>query len=194
MIGVQYNVHRLRRSAAALLVLLGLAGVSLPAAADPFVVHSLTTERVDGVYLLNARIEYELTDVLLEALVNGIELVIEVDVEIYRHRDWWLDEEVARVSQRYQLAYYALSRMYVVRNLNTGVQSTFPSLYSALHSIGQMRRFPLIDESLLNPDAAYQARLRTRIVADELPLPLRARAYIDSDWRPASEWYTWDLP
>lgn len=182
------------RSALATLMLWGLLCVPPQAVASPFSVESLGTELAGGVYHLNARIDYDLPDVLLDALANGVELVIEVDVEIVRERGWWFDEDVASISLRHQLAYYALSRMYVVRNLNTGVQTTFPSLYSALHAIGTLRGFPLLDASLLDPTEVYQVRLRARILPEELPLPLRARAYIDSDWRPSSDWYVWSLP
>lgn len=177
-----------------LVMLVGMTPTLLHADHSYFQIEALTTERVDGVYRLTARIDYELPEVLLDALANGVDLVIQVEVEVLRERDWWFDEDVATVTQRYQLIYYALSRMYVVRNLNTGVQQTFPSLYSALHAIGQLRDFPLIDASLLDPGQVYKARLQARVAPEELPLPLRARAYLDSDWRPASEWYTWYLP
>lgn len=189
-----YNPGAAGRLTLLIVMLVGLIP-ALPAAEQRyFRVESLTTEKVDGVYRLTASIDYQLPEVLLDALANGVDLVIEVKVEVLRERRWWIDEDIAAVTQRYQLIYYALSRMYVVRNLNTGVQQTFPSLYSALHAIGRLQDFPLIDASLLDPQQVYKARLQARVAPEELPLPLRARAYLDSDWRPASEWYTWYLP
>lgn len=194
MICVPNSVPRFAQAALAAGLLLGLLCSPVRAADGAFSVESIATELVDGVYRLNTDIEYALSDVLLDALANGIELVLEVDVEIVRERAWWFSEDIASISLRHQLAYYPLSRMYVVRSLNTGVQSTFPSLYSALHAVGHLRSFPLLDASLLDPAETYQARLRARVLPEELPLPLRARAYIDSQWRPSSDWYTWSLP
>ena len=184
----------LKASVLAVTLVCGLLGGPVSGADEAFVVHELTSEEVEGVIKLDATIEYRLSDALLDALRNGVELVIEVRIEVSREREWWLNAEVASLVQRYQLGYHALSQQYLLKNLNTGVQLTFPSLTSTLHAMGTIQDFPMLDASLLQPGIGYEARLRARLAVDELPLPLRARAYMSGDWRPASDWYTWALP
>ncbi|SEQ37877.1 protein of unknown function [Ectothiorhodospira magna] len=151
------------------------------------------TELVGGVYLLNADIDYQLTRKLDEALHNGVRLTFEVQIQITRGRDWLWDASVAELIQRYRVEHHALSRLYIVTHLNTGVQRAFYRLESALYNLGHLRDLPLLDAPLLDPTQDYGIRLRTRLRAQDLPLPLRARAYVSREWSPVSEWYSWSL-
>jgi hypothetical protein len=128
-----------------------------------------------------------------EALENGVGLFFELQIRITRQRRWWLDEEVASLRQRHLLEYHALSRQYVVKNLNTGINSTFPYLESALVSIGKVRNFPMLDASLLNRSDRYRVSLLVLLDKDQLPLPLRVRALVSDDWRNTSDTYSWRL-
>ncbi|OOG28664.1 hypothetical protein B1C78_01285 [Thioalkalivibrio denitrificans] len=159
----------------------------------PFSVDFARTQLVDGVYQLNAGIRYELSPALFDALHNGVTLVFEVQVDIHRLRAWWLDAHVATVTQRYRLEYHALSRLYLVTHLNTGVQQSFFRFSSVLAFLGELDAVPLLDASLLDSDSEYEGRLRARLAVDALPLPLRVRAFLSPDWSPASDWYTWSL-
>ncbi|HDP88760.1 MAG TPA: DUF4390 domain-containing protein [Thioalkalivibrio sp.] len=185
---------RLRRVLLGLGLIAGLVGVTPPLHADgDFVINAIYSRNVDGVIRIDADVRYNLTPVLRDALHNGVDLVIEMEVRVERVR-WWVNEDVASLVQRYRLGYYSLSRLYVVQNLNTGVQSTYPSLGSALYALGAVRDFPLMDAALLLPGEEYRAGMRTRLAVDQLPLPLRVRGYVAREWRPESEWYEWPLP
>jgi hypothetical protein len=171
----------------------GFAG-PVEAKGEPlFSVDFARTQLVDGVYQLNAGIRYELSPALTDALHNGVALVFEVQVDIHRVRSWWLDAHVATVTQRYRLEYHALSRLYLVTHLNTGVQHSFFRFSSVLAFLGELEALPLLDASLLSRESQYDGRLRARIAVDALPLPLRVRAYLSPDWSPVSDWYTWSL-
>jgi Domain of unknown function (DUF4390) len=101
---------------AALLTLLW----SMSGQAAGFEVISAAT-KVDGeVYRLTAQIEYRFSNAALEALENGVPLVVEIEMEVRRRRPWLWDEAVYALAQRFQLEYHALSRQYVVSNLNSG--------------------------------------------------------------------------
>jgi hypothetical protein len=158
-----------------------------------FTVDFARTQLVDGVYHLHAGLRYELSPALADALHNGVALVFEVQVEVYRVRSWWLDAHVATVTQRYRLEYHALSRLYLVTHLNTGVQQSFFRFSSVLNFLGELDAVPLLDAGLLDDGAEYEARLRTRLLVDALPLPLRVRAYLSPEWSPVSDWYSWSL-
>jgi hypothetical protein len=172
------------------------ASVFNPAHADEgelFTVDFARTQLVDGVYHLHAGLRYALSPALTDALHNGVALVFEVRVEVYRVRSWWLDAHVATITQRYRLDYHALSRLYLVTHLNTGVQQSFFRFSSVLTFLGELDAVPLLDAGLLDEGADYEARLRTRLLIDALPLPLRVRAYISPEWSPVSDWYSWSL-
>ncbi len=156
------------------------------------VLHADTT-LVDGVYLLNARVDYRLSEVILGALQNGVMLAVQVEVEVERERALLWDAELTRLSQRYELRYHALTRQYLVKNLNTAVQQAFPTQAAALSALGEIKNVPLLDEHLLTPGVNYSARLRARLDHSQLPAPLRLTALLSPAWQTASAWYTWPL-
>ncbi|MGI9303208.1 MAG: DUF4390 domain-containing protein [Gammaproteobacteria bacterium] len=148
----------------------------------------------NGVYQLSAVVDYELTEPVREALTNGVALEFEMEIEILAERDYVWDSVFASVVQRFRLDYHELSRQYVVQNLNTRVTDTFPGLSAALAHMGTVSNFPVIDSALLDPSGAYWGQLRVTLALDQLPLPIRARAYLSSAWRLGSDWYNWKLP
>jgi hypothetical protein len=91
------------------------------------------------------------------------------------------------------VSYHALSRQYLLTNLNTRNVNTFNSLDLLLESLGTVRDFPLIDAGLLQADKDYLIRMRVYFDYDQLPIPLRMRAYSSSAWRPDSGWLVWPL-
>ncbi len=148
----------------------------------------------NGVYLLDANVDYELSKAAKEALRNGVQLIFRLEVELLQLRKWWLDRVIADLTQRYRLKYHALSRQYVIENLNTGVQETFPDLSSALRHQGEVINLPIIDSALFERRKRYACRIRANLALDELPLPLRVTAYLSPQWQIGTDWYTVNLP
>ncbi len=175
----------------AVLLLLGQA----PAAAveGRFEVRSATLELVDGVYFLDARVQYRLSTEALNALEAGVALTIELQLEVERRRRLLPNQTVAALNQRYQLQYHALSNRYVLRNLNSGEQESFATLFAALNQLGRVVELPVIDAALLDRDSRYQFRLRAVLDTREFPGPLRLLAFWADGWRIESDWYRWRL-
>ncbi|MGM0593168.1 MAG: DUF4390 domain-containing protein [Pseudomonadota bacterium] len=163
------------------------------ALANEFIVTALNSRMQEGVYLLNARIDYRLTSEVREALFNGVPITVQLDIEIQRKRRWWLDATVATLQQRYRLQYHALSHQYQIHNLNSGGYYAYPTLESALDALGNIRDFPLLDKQLVDPEQEYEVLLHTVLDIEALPSPLRPMAYITPAWRLDSDWYRWSL-
>lgn len=179
-------------------LLIGWLGLCLPlslSAAEEgyFSVRDARTELRDGVYLLDANIDFDLSGEALDALHSGLPLVIKIEIKVEREREWLWKETVAEVRQRYRLQFHALSDRYVVHNLNTDARSSFAELEDALYTIGAVRAFPMLDRRLLDPEAEYIASLRATLDVEELPTPMRLWAYVSEQWRLDSEWYQWSL-
>jgi hypothetical protein len=175
------------------LIITGLPGAA-PAAEEPgFVIRSAGTVLVDKVYQLNAKIRYRFSDEALDALDNGVPLVVELAIEIERKRDYIWDETVASLRQRYQLAYEALTQRYVVTNLNSGADTYYAKRAAAIRALGDVVHLPILDAGLLNPKEQYSVNLRASLDLDALPVPMRVVGYFSSNWRLASEWVSWPL-
>jgi len=154
-----------------------------------FSIDYATTRLEKGVYLLNAKLSYALSETAMEALHNGVALTLVLTITIERERWYLWDETVTTLKQGYQLKYYALNGQYVVKSLNTNIQETFPSLPVALATLGNLEGLPLLDKHLLKAKGNYWIHLQAYLDIESLPLPLRPLAYLSSQWRLSSDWY-----
>jgi len=163
--------------------------------ADPgrFEVLSAAVELKDGVYYLDAWLEYRLSSEAREALEAGVPLTIEIVVEFLLNRRFWFDDTQAGLRQAYQLQFHALSQRYLVLNRNTGEQTSFANLFSALNFLGRVTELPLIDATLLDPEERYDIRVRTVLSTEDFPGPLQLLTFWRRDWTLRSEWHTWSL-
>jgi hypothetical protein len=175
-----------------MLIFMAPAGAAV---ADGFVINHAELVLSDKVYHLNANLAFDFSNDVLEAINNGVPLVLELVIEILEPRRYWWDSELASLEQRYHLQYHALSEQYLVRNLNSGAQYTFFSLSAALQKIGSVSNLPVIDEQLLQDKDTekYYARIRTSLSFDNLPLPLKLDAWTSRSWWLGSEWIELNL-
>jgi hypothetical protein len=179
----------------ALLVLLACLAWQ-PAAAQEggsVAVRSADSRLVEGVHRVDARLQYVLSDEALDALESGVPINVELQFEVIQNRRFWLDKVAAELSVNYQLLFNALSRRYVVRNLNTGEQDSYATLYSALNNLGRIISLPVIDEALLRDDRGHRIRMRAVVDVKDYPAALRLIAFWRDDWRITSDWYAWRL-
>ncbi|HSC46696.1 MAG TPA: DUF4390 domain-containing protein [Gammaproteobacteria bacterium] len=183
------------------LVGLGLAapfllGVLSPAAADEpggFNIRTAYTELVSGVYYLNADVDLNLSDQAISALENGLPLTVELQLEIIKHRSFVWNKKVATLTQSYQISFHALTRRFIITNLNSGDQQSFASYRDAITSLGQVNDLPLIDANLLEPDAHYTVRMRAVLDIKDFPGPMQLIASLFKGWDLTSDWYEWTL-
>lgn len=158
-----------------------------------FDIRDAKTHLSEGVYLLDADIEYDFSRRALDAIENGVPvtIILEMNVERVRSRIW--DEHVAHVEGRYRIEALALSNTYVVRNLGSGEVRSFASFDDLVSALGRIRNFPLIDEHLIEPNERYVLQMRALLDIESLPSPMRPLAYLSSLWRLKSDWYEWPI-
>ncbi len=147
------------------------------------------TEIIDKVYRLSAEIEYEFNNQMMDALHNGVAITMAIDMSIYRERSFMWDERISSLKQIYQIRYRALTKQYMVKNLNTGFIDNFSRIEQVLEKLGVVDKFPLIDSKFLSKKGNYYTLIRARIDIESLPVPLRLRAYVNSNWKLKSPWY-----
>jgi hypothetical protein len=158
-----------------------------------FEVRSATTEVREGVHTLDARLQLVLSSEALAALESGVTLTIELQMQAIRVRRWLVDDAVAELAVRYELEYRPLSQRYIVKNLNSGEQDSFATLYSALNSLGRIQGLPVIDDALFDPDRQYRIRLRAMLNTQQYPATLRLLFFWRGQWQLQSEWFEWSL-
>ena len=158
-----------------------------------FEVRSATTSLTSGVHLLDSRLQLVLSSEALAALDSGVPLTIELQMQVIRVRRLYMDALDAELAVRFELEYRPLSQRYIVRNINSGDQDSFATLYSALNNLGRVSDLPVIDDALLDPDKSYRVRVRAMLQTQQYPAPLRLLFFWRSQWQLQSEWFEWML-
>jgi len=175
-------------------LIIGLAPLGVAySKGQPFEIRSAESRLYQGVWFATARIDFRLSEEALTALDSGVVLTIELQIRLDRVRRFWIDKETATLEQSFELSYQPLSERYVVRNLNSGEQDSFATLFSALNDMGRIVDLPIIDASLLDADEQYEIALRAVLDQNTLPGPLRLLAFWSSGFRLESDWYVWML-
>ncbi len=159
-----------------------------------FEVRSASTEEsATGVHTLDARLQLVLSSEALAALESGVTLTIEMQMQVIRVKRFLVDSVDAEITVRHELEFRPLSQRYIVKNLNSGNQDSFATLYSALNGLGRVQGLPVIDDGLLEPDRNYRLRLRAMLNTQQYPAPLRLLFFWRGQWQLQSEWYEWLL-
>jgi hypothetical protein len=190
-------VHATRRLPAgllciALLWLGGLPASGAQAAEGRFEIRNAFAQPVDGVWQLSAMVDLSLSEAALDALAEGIPLTLVLDIEVTRERRFLPDEDVAELQQRWRLEYDALSERYVVINLNSRAQSTYPSLAEALDDLSRIDALPLIDADLLVAGSRHDISLQASVEIGGISTAVKILVFW-RDWSRSTEWYTWSI-
>jgi hypothetical protein len=157
-----------------------------------FRVRSANVRLDQGVYLLNASIDFDFSRESIEAMENGVTLTVLLDIEVFKQRALW-DRKILQRQTRFQVGIHALSKKYVVKDLDSGELRTYRSFEEMAAALGIIDDMRLFDGASLDSDAAYRGRLRARLDIEALPSPLRPLAYISPSWHSTGEWYEWPL-
>ena len=158
-----------------------------------FEVRSASTALTNGVHTLDARLQLVLSSEALAALESGVTLTIELQLQVIRSRRFIVDDVEAELAVRYELEYSPVTQRYIVRNLNSGNQESFATLYSALNSLGRVQGLPVIDDALIAADSEYRVRLRAMLNTERYPAALRVLFFWRGQWQLQSEWFEWLL-
>jgi hypothetical protein len=165
----------------------GCLAALLPAraSADNIPVRGAEIRIEDGEVLLTAEFEFAINATLEEALQRGIPLYFVLDVEIVRPRWYWLDEKVGTASVPYRVSWQPLTRQYRVAS---GLLSlSFDAIEEVERLIGRVNSRSVARVAELERGTRYEAIVRLRLDANQLPKPFQVNALASRDWQLASE-------
>ena len=146
-----------------------------------------------GVFLLHARVDYPVGPAISNALRDGLTLTFDLDARVDRERRFWFSANIVDLTLRRELSYHAVSDRFVVRDIKSGDQQSFPTLDGALDFLGKVDAWPILVEPQLD-NGTYTISVRAGIRRGHLPSSLRAILFWTDDWARVSEWYSWLLP
>jgi len=153
----------------------------------------MQTRVEDATYVLDARIDYRLSDAALEALDNGVPLHLDVRVEIEREGAWFWERPLRDRTLSFVIRFLPLSELYLVIDQERGSEQSFATREAAIDALGDLSGLPLVAQDAADPAESYLVQLRASLDIGALPLPLRPLAYLTPAWQLSSDWKSWPL-
>jgi hypothetical protein len=150
----------------------------------------------DGIYL-SANVDFELPNVVEDALLKGIPLFFVLEVEILRDRWYWTDQRVAAASRTIRLAYQPLTRRWRV-NIGSGIigsasslratfNQNYDTLADALSAVQRVARWKVAEPSDIRPGADHSLVFSFKLDLSQLPRPFQIGVAGQRDWTIAIE-------
>ena len=182
--------RRLSKSVVLILLYLSTTG---PASATGITIQSCATHREGDIYVLDADIQFDISENALEALKHGIALQIHTILRLKKDRNWLWDSVLKETVLRYRMEHHPLSGHYMVTDLLTGVRHTYPTLEGAVGFLTILNNIPFFESNLLKENESYTGNMRTQLDIESLPASLRPVAYLSSNWQLSSPWHSWEI-
>lgn len=154
-------------------------------------VTQLRVDRVDDTLFLSARLKFELTDAIEDALLKGVAMIFVAQADILQDRWYWSSKKIGSVERHMRLAYQPLTRRWRLSvasgpmtsgGLTMALNQNFDSLSEALGALQRVSHWKIIEIAGLVPDHRYQLEFRFRLDSSQLPRPLQINAFGQSDW------------
>lgn len=150
-------------------------------------IRSASVDPVRGASRLTVNADVELSGAMIEALNNGVDLVLQWQLELRRPGRWW-DATLVADRRDLRLSYHSLSGRYLLSGLDE--PRNFTTLDSLLTAIGRTSAVIGVTPPQTPAGESFW-RLRARLDRTELPPPLRLPAWLSPAWRVNSPWHRW---
>jgi len=174
-------------------LVLALALAVAANAGAEFSVAEVQTRDNGGMLSMDAQIDYGFSEDALEALDNGVPLILEVHVQLRDADAWIWDESLVDQRLRYAIRYKPLSERYLVSQLPGDGGTSYVTRDAAIAALGEIEDLQLVSADRLDPDHEYEIQIKAALDIEELPLPLKPIAYLLPSWKLSSGWTKWRL-
>ena len=120
-------------------------------------------------------------------------LTFEMRIQMRDVDAWIWQKDIVEFRLRSVLRYRPLAALYEVRDLSGGDKQVFATRTSALRYMGRIRDLAIVKREKLDLKKEYLVRLEAYLDVEALPLPMRPKAYLSSDWNIEAEPWEWRL-
>ena len=184
------KIQRIKLTVSGVLFLLLSATTCM---AEEITVEHVSSRLVENSYYLDARIEFNLHDDLLEALEHGVELGINIMIKVKETRNWLWDRVYKQDTIKFKLDHRPLSDVYIVTNVRKSEQRQFDTLEYALKYMGKIDQHFLLDNDNITDEPGLTGLLRAEMNVDNLPPPLKPIAFLSNKWQMDGKWHRWTI-
>ena len=166
----------------------GMAAPAEDAAAEST---ELRLDRTSDGLFLSTHLQFVLPDLAEDALYKGIPMFFVAEAQVFRHRWYWTDKQVAQATRYLRLSYQPLTRRWRLNtstapfsNSGLGVVlgQNFDDYNDALSAIQRIARWRIADATAIETNAVHTVDLRFRLDMSQLPRPFQIGAVGQSGW------------
>jgi hypothetical protein len=145
--------------------------------------------------LVRLFLDMDVPDVLIDALANGVGAIFRTEASLSYRRGIFGERTLATATKGVRIEYYALSRHYIVTDLDREHMDLAPTLGDALEMLARrLGRVVLeVNADALRPGVAYTLAARVLLEHTALPLPLQWDARLRGAYVTQLGWYRWSL-
>lgn len=144
-------------------------------------------EATEDGYRLQSHFTVELTRSLEDALMRGVPLYFNLQVEVSRSRWYWFDEVTVKATRRIRLSYNLLTQQYRA-SIDGSLHRNFSRLDDMLALLRRPGRWVIADSTTLQRDSTYTVGVQMALDVSQLPKPIQVSAMGSGDWRMSSGW------
>ncbi len=157
----------------------------------PVALQALKIERQDGALTLSADWQFEMPNVLEEALLKGITLYFVTEVDVRQERWYFYNQRVAHAERHVRLFYQPLTRRWRVTvspqpftssGLGASFGQSYESAEEAFNAVRRITPWRVANVSDINLDAKPTITINFKLDLTQLPRPLQIGAAGHSDW------------
>jgi len=104
-----------------------------------------------------------LSDNAILALNQGTPVALVWEIKIEEVRDYWVNKSVGEVLIARQAIPDLISKSLIIADAKNGISRRVNNIDEAIAFLSELRHFPIIDRSLLSPDAVYNIEVNFHI-------------------------------
>jgi len=121
--------------------------------------------------------DIELSEAMIEAIHNGIEVTFVSEIRLIAEKNWWPDQTLLRREKRFEIHYFSLSSQYQLKQLSSEEETTFMSLDALLEQLTRQTSFSFAQQS-------GATAVETRFYLDQRALPstMQLPILLDPQW------------
>lgn len=189
------QLRRWRHPGLACIAALLCAALAARGAADEanrFEVRNAYVEFRDGQWLLDVRLDLNLSKTARRALEAGVPLNVRLEAEATTERRFLPDETVVALARQWQFAHDAIADRYVVSDATTGETVSHATPDEAFATLARISALPLAEASQLPPEERFEMHVRASIEIGDLPAAIKLLLFWKS-WSRSTEWYVWSV-
>lgn len=151
----------------------------------------LLLERTEEGLFLSAGLRLTITPAMENALERAVPIYFVMQAEVLRNRWYWTDQQAAKASRTYRLAYQPLTRRWRVSvssglgpatGLQYALHQNYETLHQAVSSIVRVSRWRIVEPDRLDKDEPYYLNYQFKLDLALLPKPFQLGMTNQSDW------------